>query len=143
MAIALDGNNPGGMNDGTWAKKQPGYKGANGRYAAFHTLTDGVNAMAALLRSYITRGYNTPRKIATRWAPAGDGNDSAAYATRLAKGMGFGTADKPDVDRVIPVADAGALAIVQARVENVAFPKRWNAELARVALSKAPGSNKA
>jgi hypothetical protein len=123
MAVALDGNNPGGLNDGSFAAMQHGYLGANGRYAKFHTLADGLNAMRVLLASYIRRGYNTPKKIANRWAPAADGNDSAAYAKRLAVGLNIA------VDTPIPLEDAMALALVQARVENAAFPARWAKEV--------------
>ena len=127
MTIALDGNNPGGMNDGAFAASQPGYAGANGRYARFHTLTYGVNAMEALLTSYLKRGYNTPRKIANRWAPDADGNDSVSYARLIAAGLHIG------VDQTIPLAMARALTLVQARIENGAFPARWAEEQRRVA----------
>ena len=75
--VALTGNNPGGINDGSFARSQPGYTGANGRYAGFRTMADGENAQKALLRSYISRGYDTPSMIASRWAPDADKNNSA------------------------------------------------------------------
>lgn len=135
MTVALDGNNPGGMSDGAWARSQPGYAGPNGRYASFHTLTDGVHAMQALLKSYIERGYNTPRKIANRWAPAGDGNDSDRYARNIAAGLGIG------LDAIIAPADSLALTIVQAKIENGAFVKKWAAETQRVAALANHGSH--
>lgn len=93
-AVALHGNNPGGINDGGFARSQPGYVGNNGRYAAFATMQDGINAQRALLASYVRRGYDTPAKIANRWAPVGDGNNSAAYAANIARQMGIGVNDR-------------------------------------------------
>ena len=130
MTVALDGNNPGGENDGAWAKGTKGYAGPNGRYASWDTLTDGVNAMAELLTSYIERGYNTPLDIANRWAPSKDGNNTAAYAALIAKGLHIGLQDK------IPVADVMPLLLVQARIENAAFPAKWLAEQQRAKLAK-------
>jgi hypothetical protein len=122
MAVALDGCNPGGINDGAFAQTQHGYKGRNGRYAAFNTLADGVNAMRVLLTSYIRRGYDTPAKIIARYAPRADGNDEAAYAARVAKSMGI----KPT--NVIPLEKAMSLALAMAKVENPAFPALWAKE---------------
>jgi hypothetical protein len=131
MAIALEGNNPGGMNDGDWAKRQPGYAGPNGRYASFKTLSDGVNAMASLLlNSYIKKGCNTPHKIAHRWAPIADGNNSVRYASQLATRMGIG------IDTPIAPSDARKLAIVQAGIENGKFATKWAAEQVRLAMKK-------
>lgn len=110
--VALDGNNPGGINDGTFAASLPGYVGSNGRYAKFATMADGEAAQSRLLGSYIARGFDTPAKIASRWAPAGDGNDATAYAARLASALGIGVND-----RVGP-GDVGRLQAAQARIEN-------------------------
>lgn len=111
-AVALDGNNPGGLNDGAFARSQPGYVGNNGRYAAFATMADGVAAQRALLASYVRRGYNTPAKIANRWAPVGDGNNSAAYAANIARQMGIGVNDQ------IGAAQLNAFQHAQAMTEN-------------------------
>lgn len=117
-AVALDGNNPGGINDGSFAKSQPGYKGANGRFASFDTLQNGINAQSALLKSYVSRGYDTPSKIAQRWAPAKDGNDPTAYAANIAKAMGIGPNDK------ITAANLGAFQHAQAMQENSMYGQR-------------------
>lgn len=111
-AVALDGNNPGGINDGAFARSQPGYVGNNGRYAAFRTLQDGVNAQRALLASYVQRGYDTPAKIARRWAPAGDGNNPDRYARQIAAQMGIGVNDRIGSAQITNFAHA------QARAEN-------------------------
>lgn len=111
-AVALDGNNPGGINDGSFARSQPGYVGNNGRYAAFATMADGIAAQRALLASYVRRGYDTPAKIANRWAPVGDGNNSAAYAANIARQMGISVNDR------IGAAQLNAFQHAQAMTEN-------------------------
>lgn len=117
-AVALDGNNPGGINDSPFARSQPGYKGANGRFAAFATLEDGINAQTALLRSYVGRGYDTPAKIAARWAPAGDGNNPTSYAANVARAMGIGVNDKITPDKIAAFQHA------QAMQENSTYGQR-------------------
>lgn len=110
---ALAGNNPGGIQDGSFAKSQPGYTGANGRFAQFDTLEHGVAAQTALLQSYVSRGFDTPAKIAARWAPAGDGNNNpTVYAANIARQMGIGVNDK------IGAAQIGAFQQAQAKQEN-------------------------
>lgn len=115
-AVALEGNNPGGLNDGEFARRQPGYTGANGRYASFRTMEDGLNAQRSLLRSYVSRGINTPMQIAARWAPQGDGaNDPVAYANNIARAMGIGPND------TISTAQIEAFVQSQAHQENSNF----------------------
>ena len=116
-AVALSGNNPGGINDGAFARSQPGYTGANGRFAGFATLQDGVNAQKALLRSYIERGYDTPAKIARRWAPAADGNDPRGYASNIASMLGVSPNTK------LSPADVDRFQDAQARQENAMYPQ--------------------
>jgi hypothetical protein len=111
-AVALAGNNPGGINDGGFAAKQPGYVGNNGRYAAFDTPANGARAQATLLKSYVARGFDTPNKIAARWAPVKDGNDPVAYAARMAKNLGIGPDDKITPDML------SRAQLAQAKVEN-------------------------
>lgn len=111
-ANALAGNNPGGLNDGSFAASQPGYVGNNGRYAAFATMADGIAAQRALLASYVRRGYDTPTKIANRWAPRGDGNDPTGYAANIARQMGIGVNDR------IGAAQLNAFQHAQAITEN-------------------------
>lgn len=117
-AVALDGNNPGGINDGEFARSQPGYAGANGRYAAFDTIENGFAAQKALLGSYVQRGFDTPAKIAARWAPAGDGaNDPNAYARFVAGKMGIGVNDR------ISPAQIDRFAMAAAEQENSDAPR--------------------
>lgn len=132
-AVALDGNNPGGINDGSFARSQKGYVGANGRYAAFETLEDGLNAQRALIRSYVRRGFNTPAAIANRYAPAADGNDNIAYARNIAKQMGIGVNDR------IGAGQIEAFVQAQARQENSRFASRYAGQAARPGAAQAAG----
>lgn len=114
-SVALYGNNPGGINDGDFAKSQPGYVGANGRYAQFASMQQGEAAQKALITSYIARGYDTPAKIAQRYAPAADGNDPAAYAATIARTLGI------SVDTKLSPADVDRFQAAQGRAENGAY----------------------
>ena len=115
--VALDGNNPGGMSDGKWAKTQVGYVGANGRYAAFDTIEHGEQAMQNLLRFYIRHGINTPAAITAKWAPKEDKNDPKSYAQQVARRMHVG------VDDVISEKNIGAFQYAQSLSENSAYAK--------------------
>lgn len=117
-AVALDGNNPGGLNDGSFARSQRGYVGNNGRYAAFDTLENGIAAQKALLASYVRRGYDTPLKIARRWAPDADGNNSSAYAAQIARQMGIGLNDR------ITSGNLDRFQHAQAIAENASYARR-------------------
>lgn len=81
-------NNPGNIEDGSFAKSLPGYKGSDGRFAIFETPEQGSNAQVALLQSYGKRGFDTPMEIIGRWAPPSDGNDTTSYANFIAKELG-------------------------------------------------------
>jgi hypothetical protein len=64
----------------------------------------------------VARGYDTPWKIARRWAPAGDGkNDPGIYARNIARQLGLGVHDK------INNAAVGRFSIAQANQENYQF----------------------
>ncbi len=105
LAGGAVGNNPGNISDGAFARSQPGYVGANGRFAQFDTVQNGVAAMAANLRSYAAKGVTTLNQLTAKWAPYGDGkNDPVAYAARIAAATGIG-ADQP-----IDLADQGVAA---------------------------------
>jgi len=82
-------NNPGNIEDGSFAQSQPGYRGSDGRFAIFETPEAGVNAQSALLGSYGARGINTISGIINRWAPAADNNNTAAYVAAVSKMTGL------------------------------------------------------
>lgn len=64
--------NPGNIEDGNFAKNQPGYVGGDGRFAKFETMEAGEAAQTALLQSYGRRGFDTVQKVIDRWSPQSD-----------------------------------------------------------------------
>lgn len=82
-------NNPLNIEDGPFAKSQPGYVGSDGRFAQFQTPDHGVAAANALLDSYGKRGLNSVSGIVGRWAPTSDGNNVSAYASDVANRLGI------------------------------------------------------
>lgn len=79
-------NNPGNIEDGSFAKALPGYKGSDGRFAIFESPEHGLQAMDTLLTSYGRRGLKTVNDVISRWAPSSDGNNVSAYAQFVANG---------------------------------------------------------
>lgn len=101
-------NNPGNLKDGPFARRQPGYKGADrDGFAIFESAAAGNGAQERLLAgSYLSKGHDTPAKIIARYAPAGE-NSSASmtnYAAYVARRLGIGVNDK------VPAGKAGLLA---------------------------------
>lgn len=82
-------NNPGNIEDGAFAKSQPGYIGSDGRFAKFDSAASGGAAQSALLKSYIRGGQNTIAKIVAKWAPPGE-NDTEAYISKVESITGIG-----------------------------------------------------
>lgn len=77
-------NNPGNIIYGDFARKL-GATGADARgFAIFPTAQQGLDAIAANLRSYGHKGYDTPYEIAHRWSTT----DQDAYTRRLANLFG-------------------------------------------------------
>lgn len=62
-ARSVRNNNPGNIEDGHFARSQPGYLGGDGRFARFVSPQAGQNAQVALLRTYLGRGQTTIRSI--------------------------------------------------------------------------------
>jgi hypothetical protein len=79
MTLGLRNNNPGYVPDGGVAKVLPGYKGAEGGFAAFETPDHGLNAMDALLTSYGRRGIKTGGEL-VRQLPGMNPDNADAYA---------------------------------------------------------------
>lgn len=44
----------------------------DGTFEQFDTIVHGFRAALYLVRKYISQGYDTPRKIITRWAPSSE-----------------------------------------------------------------------
>jgi hypothetical protein len=100
-------NNPGNIEDGRLAKSMPGYVGSDGRFAIFDAPQAGRAAQMSLIRSYINRGYDTPWKIANRWAPPTEkGNDTQAYAKKIAQMAGVGVHDRVSTSVIPQIANA-------------------------------------
>lgn len=82
-------NNPGNIENGTFAQSIPGYQQGNGRFASFATPEAGAAAEDKLISSYGQKGIVTPNAIAARWAPAGDGaNNPQQYGAFIASQLG-------------------------------------------------------
>ena len=106
-------NNPLNIEDGQFARSQPGYAGSDGRFAKFEAPEHGVAAADTLLNSYQkNHGLNTVAGIVGRWAPASDNNDTKAYAAHVASQMGIGPNDP------IPPEMRPQLIAAMARHEN-------------------------
>ena len=100
-------NNPGNIEAGSFAKKMPGYVGTDGRFAVFDTPEAGRNAQLTLLKGYVQKGYDTPAKIANRWAPGSEkGNNPSQYAGFIASRLGIGLNDKITADMLPKFASA-------------------------------------
>lgn len=80
-------NNPGNIEDGPFARSQPGYKGSDGRFAIYDTPEAGTAAKTALLGSYGRKGINTVEGVVNRWAPPTE-NDSGSYAQFVSQKLG-------------------------------------------------------
>jgi hypothetical protein len=107
--------NPGNIEDGDFARRQPGYVGGDGRFARFESEEAGAAAQTALLQSYGRRGFDTVEKIISRWSPQSDptnpSGSTANYANYVAQRLGVDPGEKlnlasPDVAERLRVAMA-------------------------------------
>lgn len=73
-----------------------GIRNVNGEgFAQYKSLDDGLNHINELLERYETKhGVDTPDKLAHRYAPPEDHNDTVAYAKNIADHLGVGIDDK-------------------------------------------------
>lgn len=85
-------NNPGNIriSGNAWQGKIPVSSNTDGAFEQFKSYVYGIRAMILNLRSYFNNGNNTLRKIITKWAPAADNNDTAAYIFTVSAKTGFG-----------------------------------------------------
>lgn len=103
-------NNPGNIiqSASNWLGK---ITGTDSRFESFDTPVNGIRALAKLLKKYQAQGFNTVRKIITKYAPASE-NNTAAYVKAVAASMGVGP------DQVLTL-DAGQLnALVTAIIKH-------------------------
>ena len=68
-------NNAGNLEDGAFARSQPGYAGSDGRFAKFKTPQDGENAQVNLLRKNYA-GMSVAQ-IIQKYAPLGDNSEAS------------------------------------------------------------------
>lgn len=83
----LRNNNPGNIRHGTapWRGEIPG---DDPDFISFDTMTDGIRAMARLVRNYQTlHRLDTVAAIVGRWAPPNE-NDTAGYIAYVAESVG-------------------------------------------------------
>lgn len=101
-------NNPGNIENGPYAKSQPGYAGTDGRFAKFDSPEAGAKAQENLLaKSYLDKGHNTPSKVIWRYGnDPGEGDDPAVrnYIKYVSNKLGIGPND------IIPREKVGQLA---------------------------------
>lgn len=73
-----------------WRGKRPLSQNTDGSFEQFDTMQNGIRAALINLRTYIKKyRVNTPQTIVQRWAPASDGNNTAAYVQRVCYLTGF------------------------------------------------------
>ena len=78
---------------------QDGVMGADGGgFGIYQTMADGVAAAERQLMLYRSRGIDTVSGIVSKWAPAGDGNDTAGYIAQVAKALGVDANARIDVN---------------------------------------------
>lgn len=97
-------NNPGNIVYGRFAQSM-GATGSDGRFAVFQSMEDGIKAAIKLLEGYVAKGYDTVRKIISRWAPAGE-NNTSAYVDAVAKKLGISADAHLSGDQLGGVAQA-------------------------------------
>lgn len=115
-------NNPGNLEDGAFARRQPGYVGSDGRFAIFEDAASGIRAQERLLGDhYFGRGINTVRGIVAKYAPASDGNDVSKYAEFIAKRAGVSPTE-PITDPATQRKVSGAMRMFESRYEKAEVP---------------------
>ncbi len=114
-ARGLRNNNPGNIEAGknTW----DGQTGSDGRFAKFVTPEHGIRALGKNLMSYGSQGYDTVNEIVNRWAPASDGNNTAAYVKALCSELGVKADDQLNLTDINVLK---SLATVSSNMKTVA-----------------------
>ena len=106
-------NNAGNLEDGPYARSQPGYKGSDGRFAIFDTPEQGAAAQENLLKSkYLDKGLDTVSEVILKYAPpkskGGDNSEEAVanYIGYVAKKLGITPFTKISPDMLSMLAQA-------------------------------------
>nr|DAL40967.1 MAG TPA_asm: tail tape measure [Caudoviricetes sp.] len=100
-------NNPGNIEDGAFARKQPGYIGGDGRFARFASPEHGFGAMEKLLGGYMRQGRTTLTSIISKWAP-GHENNVGAYVGHVSKLTGLDPNQRLSAEHIPLIARAMA-----------------------------------
>lgn len=130
--------NPGNIENGSFARSQPGYVGSDGRFAQFDTMDHGIDAQSSLLQGYGNKGLNTLNAIINRYAPSSDGNNTNAYASFVSKKMGV------DPNQPLDMNDPNVrrnMAMAMGRFENgmsPVDPRTWQASATPQPATGAP-----
>lgn len=101
-------NNPGNIEDGPFARRQPGYAGGDGRFARFATPEHGFSAMQSLLGGYLRRGKNTLSEIIGTWAPRSE-NNTSAYIAHVSRMTGIAPNQRVGTEHLASIARAMAV----------------------------------
>lgn len=101
-------NNPGNIEDGPFARRQPGYAGGDGRFARFATPEHGFGAMQSLLGGYLRRGKNTLSEIIGTWAPRSE-NNTSAYIAHVSRMTGIDPNQRVGTEHLASIARAMAV----------------------------------
>lgn len=100
-------NNPGNLEDGPFARKQPGYIGSDGRFARFSTPAAGHAAQVTLLRGGKYRDKSVADIIQT-YAPLGDNPEDSVrnYIGYVSSRLGIDPTKPVPQDKVAAMAGA-------------------------------------
>ena len=83
MTRGIRNNNP--LNIRHSNSKWKGMRGeqTDKAFVQFEERVYGYRAAFVLISNYIVKGFNTIKKIITRWAPASDGNNTRSYISHV------------------------------------------------------------
>ncbi|ASN57536.1 hypothetical protein NP142_14230 [Salmonella enterica] len=93
-------NNPTNLR---WAEGYGTHNTMSGNFAVFPSLDEGVLAAAKQLQIYGTRGINTVRDIASKWAPSNE-NDTAEYIRHVVRQTRFNENEKLNLNDPVVLA---------------------------------------
>lgn len=71
----------------------------HGRFCTFESYLLGTRALCLLARNYLSRGYNTPTRFVSRYAPSCE-NDTPAYTKYICKQLCIDPDDKITLEKI-------------------------------------------
>ena len=101
---------------------------ADPRFVVFTAPEFGIRALVKLLLNYERMGFDSPRKIITRFAPHVE-NKTDAYVANVARALGVGPDDVVDLDRFDVM-----LPLVKAIIQQENGRQPYSAEVLREGL---------